>query len=400
MSYFEKTAITLADNGNGDAFQRLRVAEPFTIFDSKQLYFDNTLIWSTLTNGNATSSFLPNNACMILTASGSNSSVVRQTKKRHNYQSGKAQGIVFTGNFNTQPQVSVIKRVGYFSQTDGIGFMSSGSSFGVFLRTNTSGTPSDTFISQSNWNLDTMNGAGPSGNTLNLTASQIFFMDFEWLGVGRIRYGIFHGGIPIYVHQITNTNVLSTVFMSSPNQPIRYEVINSGSVPTSLTHICSTVTSEGGLQNNGAVKAISNFSALSLTAGGYYGMIALRLSASCLDAGIIPLDTSVATTTTTAIYEVALLLNPSGSLPWVWQNLPNSPIQYATGSAAFTIATEGNKQYSTMGASSTVAAQIQFDPTFALGSDVTGSQDILVLAVRDINGTMANVCSTLSWRES
>ena len=389
----------MADNSNADAFQRLRVAEPFTLFDSKQLYFDNTIIWSTLINGNATSSFVPNNACVMLTASGSNSSVIRQSKKRHCYQPGKAQSIILTGNFNSQPQLNVIKRIGYFSNNDGIGFSSSGSSFGVFIRTNVSGTPTETFVSQSNWNIDKLDGTGQSGNTLNISGSQIFFMDFQWLGVGRVRYGVFLNGTFVYAHQITNENSLNTVFMSSPNQPIRYEIINSGSVPSNLTHICSTVVSEGGLQNNGAVKAVSNYSALSLSAGNYYGLIALRLSASCLDAGIIPLDTTVSTTSGTAVYEFSILLNPSGSLPWVWQNLTNSPIQYATGSAAFTIADEGNKQFSNIGASNSAVGQISFNPTFALGSDVTGSQDVLVLAVRDINGTMANVCGTLSWRE-
>ena len=402
MSYFNQIKTTYADSPNVDAFQRLRVSEPTTTFDNKQLYGDNQLVWTTYIQGNSTSSFLTNNACMVLSSSAT-SSVVRQTRKRHVYQPGKSQFIMQIANFNQSPTVGVIKRIGYFDQNNGIGFMASGSSFGVFLRTNTSGTPVDTFISQSAWNLDTMTGTGVSGNTLNITSSQIYLMDFEWLGVGRTRYGLYQNGVLNYVHQIINTNTLSTVYMSSPNQPVRYEVINSGSAtPQTLTHICSTVVSEGGIQNNGAVKSISNDAALSLTAGNYYGLIALRLFSGSLDSNIIPLNGSTAAVTMgpgTSIYEQSLLLNPSGSLPWVWQNIPNSPVQYATGSAAFIVTTEGTKLGSTVTAAGSSTAEIEFDPTIAIGSDVTGSQDILVLALRDIASNLSSVAGSITWRE-
>ena len=406
MSYINQPSIKIADGPNADAFQRLRVGEPLTIFDSKQLYYDNTFIWSTLITGNATSSFIPYNASMALSASATNSSIVRQTKKRHIYQPGKSQLAICTGNFNQLPTASVIKRIGYFDQNNGIGWASSGSSFGIFYRTNTSGTPVDTFISQSSWNVDTYNGLGPSGNTLNITSSQIYFTDFEWLGVGRVRWGIYQGGIPTYVHQLTNINALNTVYMSSPNQPIRYEIVNSGSAGSTqtLTHICSTVVSEGGLQNFGSIKAASSSpiggAGLAYAAGAYYGTIALRLSASCLDSGIIPLAVCSSQTSAATSYEITLLINPSGSLPWVWQNLPNSPIQFATASGlTYTIANEGMKIYSSMVGAQFSAADIPYDAEFALGSDVTGSQDVLVVGWKGISGASAGGATSITWRE-
>ena len=397
MSYINNPSITLADSANIDAFQRLRVSEATTIFDSKQLYDTGSLVWATKTTGNATASFNTNNASVILNAV-SGSSVIRQTKKRTVYQPGKSQLIITTTNFSGS-QANVIKRVGYFDNNNGIGFMSSGSSFGTFIRTNATGTPVETFTSQSSWNLDKFDGTGTSARSLNLTASQIFFMDFEWLGVGRVRYGIFQGGIPTYVHQITNTNALSTVYMSSPNQPVRYEVINSGSSPSSLLHICSQVASEGGLQTNGQIRGVCNFNSLGYTAGTYYGSIALRLKSGSLDSNIVPLVVNSGQTTANCVYELSLLLNPSGSLPWVWQDLPNSIVQYATASAnTYQVATEGTKIFSDLGVAA-AANNVTFDPTLAIGSDVDGNQDILVLGVRAIQGNPGQFSSTINWRE-
>jgi len=401
ISYINKTSIAVSDGPNADAFQRLRMSTPQTIFDSKQLYGDNPLIWSTLIAGNATSSFMTNNACMALSASAT-SSITRQSKKRINYQPGKSQLIICTGNFNTTPIAGVIKRIGYFDQNNGIGFTSSGSSFGTFLRSNMTGTPIDTFVSQSSWNLDHYDGTGASGNTLDITKSQIYFMDFEWLGVGRVRYGIFQGGVPTYVHQITNINTLSTVYMSSPNQPIRYEIINSGSVTQQyLTHVCSTVVSEGGVQQTGPIKATSNLTALALNAGNTYGLQAIRLKSGSLDSTVIPLQIFSAQTTANCVYEVSLLSNPSGSLPWVWNDVPNSTVQIASASAnTYVVANQGTKLFSAINAGTTQNDIITFDPTFALGSDVTGSQDILVLAWTGVAGNAASATTAWTWQES
>jgi hypothetical protein len=304
-----------------------------------------------------------------------------------------------TGNFSGSAS-STIKRIGYFDQNNGMYFQSSGSSFGVGLRTNISGTPTDTFISQSSWNLDHYDGTGASGNLLNLTASQIFFMDFEWLGVGRIRYGIYQNGIPFYVHQITNTNTLSTVYISTPNQPVRYEIINSGSSPQSMLQICSTVSSEGGFQEIGSVKAASNTNGITINAATYCALVALRLKPGSLDSGVIPLSITTGQITANVVYETTLLINPSGSLGFNWQNVPNSNVQFATSSAAtLIIANEGTKIFSGISAGNQTVNTINYDPTFALGSDVDGNSDVLVLGWNGIAGNAANASVSLIWRK-
>lgn len=400
MSYFSQISVTTADSPAIDAFGRWRTSDLYTIFDSKNLYDTGSLVWATKTTGNATASFMASQSCVLMYASGSNSSVIRQSRKRCTYQPGKSQEVLITANFSGSSP-NVIKKVGYYDNTDGICFALSGSSFGTCLRSSTSGVVVDTFTSQSNWNMDKYDGTGASGNSIDITKSQIFFMDFEWLGVGRVRYGIVQGGILTYVHQITNINALSTVYMASPNEPVRYELINSGSGVANMVQICSCVASEGGIDKNGPVRTVVFPNALTLAAGSTYGLIAIRQKDSAHDTTILPIDvSSCQSTATNIVYETSLLLNPSGSLPWVWQDVPNSSVQYATASAnTYTVAREGTKIYSTVQAGQSANPPIATDPTFALGSDVDGVQDILVVGWRSISGNSSNACATLTWRE-
>jgi len=83
---------------------------------------------------------------------------------------------------------------------------------------------SDTKIPQLEWNLDTMDGNGPSGYDLDLTKMQMFYIDYSWYGAGFIRWGLrgVDGNIT-YVHKMANNNVNSEAYMRSGNVPARYE---------------------------------------------------------------------------------------------------------------------------------------------------------------------------------
>jgi hypothetical protein len=82
----------------------------------------------------------------------------------------------------------------------------------------------DTKIPQSEWNLDTMDGNGPSGYDLDLTKMQMFYIDYSWYGAGYIRWGLrgVNGDITP-VHKLANNNVNAEAYMRSGNIPARYE---------------------------------------------------------------------------------------------------------------------------------------------------------------------------------
>lgn len=82
----------------------------------------------------------------------------------------------------------------------------------------------DTKIPQSEWNIDTMDGNGPSGYELDLTKMQMFYIDYSWYGAGFIRWGMrgVDGNITP-AHKMANNNVNSEAFMRTGNIPARYE---------------------------------------------------------------------------------------------------------------------------------------------------------------------------------
>jgi hypothetical protein len=82
----------------------------------------------------------------------------------------------------------------------------------------------DTKVPQSQFNIDKLDGTGPSGYVMDLTKMQMFYIDYTWYGAGFVRYGI-RGprGDVIYVHKTPNNNVNSEAYMRSGNLPARYE---------------------------------------------------------------------------------------------------------------------------------------------------------------------------------
>ena len=69
-----------------------------------------------------------------------------------------------------------------------------------------------------------MDGTGTSGYNIDFTKSQLYVIDFEWLSVGRIRFGFYIFGKIYYCHQISNFNELDEPYMKTANLPIRYEI--------------------------------------------------------------------------------------------------------------------------------------------------------------------------------
>jgi len=268
------------DNAVGDAFGRVRVADPVTLFDSQLQYDKQPLLWDEKVVGSSTSTHLPNESAVDMTVTTADAdSVIRQTRDYHRYQPGKSQFILCTFVLGS-PQDGTTKLVGYGDGDNGIFVGQDGGGTFVLLRSSNTGTASDARkVYQQDWNLDTLLGNGPSGLTADWTKTQISVTDLEWLGVGRVRVGFNINGVTIYAHEFLNANTQGRVYMTTPNLPVRYEITNSQAVASSQTlkQICCSVISEGGIDEtaaypfsvelvdvsipNGAVNAIVIFAA-------------------------------------------------------------------------------------------------------------------------------------------
>ena len=212
--------ITLGDTGAIDAFARLRVSNPYTIFDSKQLSDSLSSRWDDIeSSGSGTSSvFNTNQASTTLAVSNLTAGKrIRQTFMRFNYQPAKSQLVFMTTTVGTEGGgTGIVRSVGQFDDKNGIFFRDNEGTLQAVSRSYVTGSAVDSSVDQVDWNLDTMDGNGNSNISLDPTKAQIIFFDYEWLGVGRVRMGFVIGGIPVYCHEFLNANTtLSTVYMST-----------------------------------------------------------------------------------------------------------------------------------------------------------------------------------------
>jgi hypothetical protein len=300
----------LTDCADKDAFYRLRVSEPSTlyegntVYDSNQVYFDNDLTANASITGPGTT------ASMTLTVNAGstiNQYAARQTHFYAHYQPGKSFLAMFSFSFG--PAVTgIVKRVGLYdvnntdanNPSNGIFLEQSSSGLTWYLYNNNSAAAQPS-APQASWNVDPLNGTGPSG--YNLTTAQaeknlLGFVDLEWLGVGRVRVGFFLNGVPVICNVFNNVNnTLNTIpYLNNPYLPIRYEVrrtVGSLTASGSMTAICCSIMSEGGFDPIGMVRTFQS-GQLTISSTNIRYCLAIRLSQNYPRAIISPLSVEIA----------------------------------------------------------------------------------------------------------
>lgn len=291
--------VTTAGTPASDAFGRARVSQPLTLFDSSHRYQDNGL-WSTATGVGSDATFNANQGLVELNVpTTSGAYVTRETQQVFSYQPGKS--LLVMSTFVMSPaKTGLRQRVGYFNNDNGLYIQLSGSTLSFVERSSVSGSVSETSVTQANWNVDRMDGNGPSGITLDITKAQIFWMDIEWLGLGTVRMGFVIDGKLIHCHSFQHANFITSTYITTATLPLRYEIQNLTATASSSTlkQICSTVLSEGGYELRGKQGAIGTpiDAPRDLTATGIqYPMVSIRLKTSPnrLDAVVIPTAASI-----------------------------------------------------------------------------------------------------------
>ena len=266
-----------------DAFGRLRVSNPLTLFDSSHRYRDNNL-WSGLVVGTGSTVGFVTAQGLINIGIGTTAgcSVIRETTKVFAYQPGKSLLVLNTFVMNA-PKTNLRQRVGYFGADNGMYFEVDGDT-AYFVERSLS-TGSETKVSQTDWNIDKLDGTGPSGITLNPSKAQILWMDIEWLGLGTVRMGFVIDGKFIHCHSFHHANIIESTYITTASLPVRYEIANTG-ITTSVSNlkqVCSSVISEGGYNLNGIQQAVGipiTTPRTLTTAGTFYPIVSIRLKTS------------------------------------------------------------------------------------------------------------------------
>jgi hypothetical protein len=278
-------------NTSSDSFGRMRVSQPLTLFDSSHRYADNGL-FAEDTTGTASSTFNGDEGLVELdVGSSSGDEILRESNKTFSYQPGKSLLILSSFLFATS-KTNLRQRVGYFGSENGIFLEQDDSDVSVVLRSKVTGSVVDTKIAKANWNVDPLDGTGPSGVTLDLTKVQLMWFDFEWLGAGSVRFGFVINGQFIVCHVLHHANEIDSTYTTTASLPLRQEITNTGATSgaSKAKQICSSVIAEGGYELRGRQHAVGTpiTDAYDLTtAGTYYPVVSIRLKSGREDAIVI-----------------------------------------------------------------------------------------------------------------
>jgi hypothetical protein len=244
--YRAVTDVAFRDSANLDAFSRLRVSQPTTVFDAQLTYDLQPTIFEQITNGTGATvvhEATERAALMTFASTPTGGKAFMQTFEHFRYQPLKSQLVAVTFNF-IEAKANVLKFAGYSDGVNGIEFQNNGTDNQFVIYSGTSN--GNQTITQANWNLDKLDGTGLSGITLDITKTQIAIIDFQALYVGRVRVGFDIDGSIVYVHEFNHSNIVTQPYIQTANLPIRCGMTSTNTVSTTMYYYCSAIASEGG----------------------------------------------------------------------------------------------------------------------------------------------------------
>ena len=410
MGYIINSDVTLKATPQLDAFGRLRVCNPFTLFESQQRFGLDASFRSNVASGGSVTFIQTQSSALLTVTNTVGSFAARESAYTFKYQPGKSLLSMLTFVMNPISAGNTRQRVGYFGAENGY-YIELANGLEFVQRSNVTGTVSLSNVAQINWNGDNLLGSGPSGITLNIAMAQILWIDMEWLGVGSVRVGFVINGVFILCHTFHHANLFNTAYITTACLPIRYEIqtLNAAAPATSnLTQICSTVISEGG--SNAPLSLYSNLATFSATvgAGTWVPVISIRLAPGRLDS-------------VCAVRQIEAMLTSAGdSVQWaLWSNVsaanltgenflaapPSTSILIDKSSTAISVTTcqqVASGMISAGAASSSSITVFELGQYFSqLGRDsFTQTSDIMTLAF--FNNTSQGTVDAqvlLSWQE-
>jgi hypothetical protein len=403
--------LSFADSPAIDAFGRLRCGSPTLLIDCKQVGTTPEITTSTAVSGSGAATYNVTRSSTYLTVGPASGVATRQTKVRAIYQPGKSM-LAFITFIMAPAQTGLIQQVGLNDSSDGILLQLSDAVLSVVRRSSVSGAPVDVAVPQASWNLDKLDGSGPSGITLDITKPQILCMDLEWLGVGRVRVGFVIDGLFRYVHEFRGANGvdgLTSVYIKNPNLPVRWHVNATGAVTGTpqLESICGSVSSEGGYD------VIGNFAAAdrgntgrSIANGVWAEILAVRIQAAFTSyATAFIQQLSVVSDVSKnaagcALYR--LILNPASASGGAWTAVTNSIMEQnttRTGATGLPNASAPAGIVLDTGYVGTGPAADFSRPAVSLGVDLAGVADVYSLQVQNITLGTTNFYGGMTWRE-
>ena len=345
MEYdFQGQPIIRTDLSNVDVTgkNRLKTSARQTVFFNSALYDIGTDVWDYSTTLGATATHDTNINAVILTSSSTiGSTVIRQTRKVMNYISGRAAMCEFA--FSVSQAVGARTRVGLFDENNGIYFEKDENSvFWCVIRSKSTGSVVENRVSRDNWNVDKLDGTGPSGITVTPGKIQLIAFEYEWFGAGNVAIGFIIDGHYHIIHTFYTANHETVSWASQPFFPVRSEITNISATTSSYLTLFSTSFSMEGESTSYGVPKITGIPLPGLnltTAFTYVPTVSIRLKSNQLTAVAFIEQVQAFTTDNTfltfRIIKNATLSN-GGTLTWTDFSTTGSSIEVNTNATSFT----------------------------------------------------------------
>jgi len=393
------------DCWDNDAFGRYRTSQPTMRLDAQHHYGQQHYLFNAVLAGGATLTDSMIDSSLTHTVTSTVGSKVTNRSKRQFYQAGLSHLIAMTFNMQTT-QTGIVKRIGYFDTDDGVFLENNGGALSVILRHSVTGSVVEDPYPRSMW-FDKLDGTGPSGITLNESATNILLFDLQWLGVGRARCALDIDGVVVPFVNINNANNKPQVYMQTANLPVTYEIENVSSlVGSTMMQICSAVYSEGSTGLLSTKHSQSN-GIVSRSVGSTVFTPVLAIQPALLYKGrankgeILPLRTELFVTGNNAVHwelwEDAVITggvwNPQGDAP--------SMAEYkVTATSVSTPRSVRGEGYAAAGGKGglTNALSTDIQTNYSMQIDATGLPDSMTLVAKAITGN-ATVYGAVEWGE-
>lgn len=229
-------------------------------------------------------------------------------------------------------------------------FSMSGTGTGTFATLQAGVANNVEWTYQADFNVDKLDGTGPSGVTIDPSKLNIFQINFRWLGAGEIRFAMENplNGDMIFFHHVHYSNQNIDVHINNPSFRVGYVAANlSGSSLSTESEIYGAsmmAAIEGVTRETAFPTAVSSDYKTSLTNGNYHSIISIKNSLvhrDKINLRLVVLKKLSISTTTNGPTRIYLFLNGTKSTQRAWNRVADySSVLQDISTGSFTLTNE------------------------------------------------------------
>lgn len=333
MSYLLDDKIKLEPTAQLNAFGRLRTSDTRLLGEYRYMYGSGTTI-EMVDRIAGSGQFIkdqPRTCYLAQVGTDAGALAARQTKQYHPYIAGTTNLSLITFVMNPA-KTGLMQSVGIFDDLNGFIFRVRDNVAEFVIRKN--GVDAE-IVPQTEWNGDRLDGSkskfNKSGVLADFSKAQILAIDYQWLGVGKVRFAFTYGDEVVVSHTFYHANKVTEVYTFQPSLPVRWEIRNTGTTQSTSTLmlICASVHCENSDIETGFSRSVStDGTAVTVSAANSAngkGIIAIRLK-NVLEGkqnhAFARLKTFTLFTNNDINYKVVILPGASAIGAATWQDVP------------------------------------------------------------------------------